>query len=491
MKQTAKESIRQCYDICRYLEQNGIVRQQLAAPLAMLLHKDFQDFLLYLSLSNGDVSPEENAFFSSLLGSPISPAFTENFKKQAAAGRDFSKEIPLALKYCTIADAGRKIPKDQYKNRKARLVSDTFRQIGQEYIASLPSPGQQEIAALTEYCSRLDQFLKEYGLLRPDQKTRILVERKQDSPAPAIKDTDTAKADIAADSSQAASSEDRPRVEDLLAQLNSLTGLAGVKKQVNSLVNLMQVQKLRKEQGLKTAALSKHMVFLGNPGTGKTTVARLLAGIYAGIGAVESGQLVEVDRGGLVCGYVGQTAAKVHDVVEEALGGILFIDEAYTLTNNKGQGDFGQEAVDTLLKDMEDHRDDLVVIVAGYTGPMEAFLASNPGLASRFNHYLNFEDYSAEEEVEILKGQCLAQDYILSPDALEKATAFFEERCRNKPDNFANGRDVRNYLEKAIANQAVRLMTASGDKEHLSREDLSTLTAADFENISLGEGIHS
>lgn len=167
---------------------------------------------------------------------------------------------------------------------------------------------------------------------------------------------------------------------------------------------------------------------------------------------------MEVDRSGLVCGYIGQTATKTAEVIESALGGVLFIDEAYTLTNGKGQGDFGQEAVDTLLKGMEDHRDDLVVIVAGYTELMEEFLDSNPGLRSRFNKFINFEDYTAEEEVEILINNCKKQEYMLSRDALEEARRFFTERVANKPEGYANARDVRNYLEKAISNQATRIV---------------------------------
>ena len=172
---------------------------------------------------------------------------------------------------------------------------------------------------------------------------------------------------------------------------------------------------------------------------------------------ISKGHLVEVDRSGLVCGYIGQTATKTAEVIESALGGVLFIDEAYTLTNGKGQGDFGQEAVDTLLKGMEDNRDDLVVIVAGYTELMEEFLDSNPGLRSRFNKFINFEDYTAEEEVEILINNCKKQEYMLSRDALEEARRFFTDRVANKPEGYANARDVRNYLEKAISNQASRI----------------------------------
>ena len=193
-------------------------------------------------------------------------------------------------------------------------------------------------------------------------------------------------------------------IEDLKAELNELIGLDGIKKEVNNLINMVTVHKLRKEHGLKSVDMSLHMVFSGNPGTGKTTIARMMARIYRSLGILSKGQLVEVDRSGLVAGYVGQTATKTAKVIESALGGVLFIDEAYSLSS-KSENDFGLEAIDTLLKAMEDHREDLVVIVAGYDGLMDTFIHSNPGLESRFNRYLHFDDYSVDDMLAILSMQ--------------------------------------------------------------------------------------
>lgn len=238
-------------------------------------------------------------------------------------------------------------------------------------------------------------------------------------------------------------------------KLNSLIGLSSIKNDVNNMINLVKMQIKRKEQGLKTVPVSLHMVFTGNPGTGKTTIARILADIYREVGVLSKGQLVEVDRSGLVAGYVGQTAIKTQEKINEALGGILFIDEAYTLVKD-GQ-DFGQEAIDTLLKAMEDHRDDFIVIVAGYTDLMQKFINSNPGLKSRFNKYVEFPDYSAEELIKIFYSMCNEYQYTLTSDADKTLREILFEMERNKDANFANARDVRNLFEMVITKQATRL----------------------------------
>ncbi len=261
-------------------------------------------------------------------------------------------------------------------------------------------------------------------------------------------------------------------MKDLLAELDGYIGLQTVKEEVHNLINMASVYQLRRQHDLPTTDMSLHLVFTGNPGTGKTMMARMMARIYRSLDILSRGQLVEVDRSGLVAGYVGQTAIKTQKVIEKAMGGVLFIDEAYAL-NGRSENDFGQEAIDTILKAMEDHRDDLVVIVAGYTDLMDRFIHSNPGLESRFNRFLLFDDYTIDEMVEIFRMQCKKGCYQLTEEAQPLIRDYITEESAD--DSFGNARGVRNLFEHVLVAQNNRLAAM----EKITREDLTVITADD------------
>lgn len=295
--------------------------------------------------------------------------------------------------------------------------------------------------------------------------------------APVIKTEVKAETEPQAESAQ----EPAENMEDLKKELHEYIGLDTVKKEVESLINLVTVQKLRKDNGLPANDLSLHMVFSGNPGTGKTMIARLMARIYRSLGILSKGQLVEVDRGGLVAGYVGQTAIKTSEAIQKAMGGVLFIDEAYALTN-RGGNDYGQEAVDTLLKAMEDHREDLIVIVAGYSELMEEFVESNPGLESRFNRFMHFPDYTVVQMMDIFEMRCEKSGYELASDAKSTLEGLLRLLSLDVK-GFGNARGVRNLFERAVSAQANRLSKLT----ELTREQLMMLSAEDIRVAGGGE----
>lgn len=300
-----------------------------------------------------------------------------------------------------------------------------------------------------------------WGSPAPEQKKKVEAGKTTEAAVP--KEEETAEIQ-----------EPPEKIEDLKAELNELIGLEGIKREVNNLINMVTIHNLRKQNGLKTVDMSLHMVFSGNPGTGKTMIARLMARIYKSLGVLSKGHLVEVDRSGLVAGYIGQTAGKTSGVIEKALGGVLFIDEAYTLSASKGENDFGQEAIDTLLKAMEDKREEFVVIVAGYDGLMDEFIHSNPGLESRFNRYLHFDDYNVDEMMGILDLQLKKGQYTLDEEA-RKAVREYIELSNTGSISFGNARGVRNIFERLLVAQANRLSTAAD----LTKESLMAISKDD------------
>src|ERR1043166_3868730 len=275
--------------------------------------------------------------------------------------------------------------------------------------------------------------------------------------------------------------EDLDEYNSAIQELDGLIGMNTVKHEIETLANVVRVQKMRQAHGLNVPTMSLHLVFTGNPGTGKTTVARLLGRIYKGLGVLASGHVIEVDRRDLVAGYVGQTAIKTMGVISKSLDGVLFIDEAYTLSRQGSENDFGQEAIDTLLKAMEDNRDRLVVVVAGYSELMKEFIESNPGLQSRFNKYIHFPDYSAEELIMIFRKLVAQNQYVLTSEGQEEVRNILERERRESGEKSANARLVRNVFEIALEHQANRVALM----KRPNNDDLQKITVEDLQGIDI------
>ena len=479
MSNKLKSVLETAYKLCDNLEKTDAWDKANTSHAREIFRGELFHFLLNLSFADAKITAKESAFIKEYLNFDYS---VKEMREYAIANRIYGSDFTNKLTYFFKAFVKADNSIGQIKET-SKLIMQIYKMLGQEFIAC-DGEGQSESYSLNLLIDNMQEYIDKTFVETANISFGALAEKDAQvvKPAPAT-DSTTVETKNEETVIEEATKEAEPEktLDELLEELNILIGLNKVKEDVKSLINLVKIRNIRKERGMESPDMSLHMVFSGNPGTGKTTIARLLAQIYKAMGLLSKGHLIEVDRSGLVGGYVGQTALKVQEVVNKALGGVLFIDEAYSLTVNRGTSDDGFEAVDTVLKFMEDNRDDLIVIVAGYPAPMEEFLNSNPGLKSRFNKYLHFEDYTPEELIGILKLNAKKADLVLSEYAEKFAMEFFTKRCENIPENYANGRDVRNFFEKALINQANRLAIL----ESIDDEQLSTLEVDDFNTILL------
>lgn len=475
--------------LCDSFQEKGIYKN-MELTLRECMKLEWLFFLLHLTFARREISGYEMEFVQSVLGiERTAEQMRRMYEERALGGTEYARRVPRALQEFVRMDM---LSRLNGKNSEyAGLVVRFYEELGQAYIACDNNTEQGELDSLSAYIEMLSSYVDKQ--LPPQggrtenvylTKTSHVINRKADGRDEGSGAAGNAAPGTADGADGKAGGLEPPapeRVEEILKELNGLVGLENVKLEIRSLVNFIKIGNMRKERGMKVSMPSLHMVFVGNPGTGKTTVARLLSSIYYHLGVLKSDVLVEVDRSGLVSGYIGQTAMKTSDVIREARNGVLFIDEAYTLSG-KGSSDFGQEAVDTLLKAMEDYRDELAVVVAGYPKPMEEFISSNPGLRSRFNRYIVFEDYTPEELLLIMESMCAGRQYCLTDGAKEQVLRIFRERCaaaqqQEQPD-FANAREVRNLFEQALMRQANRL----AGRERLTDEELLDFVKEDFED---------
>lgn len=465
MNNALKEAIKDLYTIC---DPNGSSANGAVISISAereLLKTEFIDYLSYLSSSDGTISESEVHFINEYFETTFSPDELKTYiEKNSIYSAAFEKKTPKSLERLVAIDNAMFKKKLELRASASASYVDVFDSLGKEFLVCDGDADKQEIEDFSTYMDMLRKYKREHSLF--SDKIRGPIDVSEIHAGENIPKFD-------------AEGNKEKSLQELLDELNDLVGLDSVKKDVNTLIHMQEIKRLRRERGLKEIPVSNHLVFYGNPGTGKTTVARLLAKIYHVMGILSKGQFVETDRSGLVAGYVGQTALKVQEVANKALGGVLFIDEAYSLTRSDSGNDYGTEAVDTLLKFMEDHRDDIIVIVAGYPDLMGEFIDSNPGLRSRFNKFINFEDYNAPELLEIFKVMCRHAGYTPTEETMQYCATVFEKMYQNRTGNFANAREIRNFFETAMMNQADRLFGI----QNPTNEQLSTLELADVEGV--------
>lgn len=399
-----------------------------------------QGVLLNIAVADGKLADEEIDFIMSL---------PDELDEVCSRNRGYKRYLKSVSIESHKENASKYFDENEYP-KFLNMIKEEDDDAVDEVIQSIETI-LNSFAAIDDQVSSCENevITKTLATLRGDRKPK----KKTPVSANEKKDDTIAKATELPDS----------ELDEVLRELDELIGLASVKQDVLASINLLKINNMRKAKGLPELQISRHMVFTGQPGTGKTTVARIMAKIYKALGVVSKGHLVETDRSGMVAGYVGQTALKTAQVIKKAKGGVLFIDEAYSLTSEEGSNDYGKEAIDTLVKGMEDYRDDLVVIVAGYTDEMTNFINMNPGLRSRFNKYINFDNYAGEEMLEIFKGLCDKSQFILSPEAADKALEYFDKQQGDKL--FGNARGVRNYFDRVVTTQATRILTINNPSE--------------------------
>lgn len=542
VKENSRRMFDLCMRRAQSIGRADYVRTDGRMDLAHTFRTDMLHFLIYLAYSDGKVNKEEIKYINLLFGTQFDEKmlrdYADRWGLRSESIRDHAPRSLNSFVRSNIGGETGEISDDYYD--LVQLYVTTFNYIGNDLIACNEEVTNSEVQALSSYIELITQEIErvrgdmeeykptiefkpgskvkqeetpDYSYWSDTFETRrtkistpehpadetLTVREDRDNRANTDVSVNARIVDMAESGQPFRMRTDQPAtqtlpdqkerkkefnteidIQMLLKQLNDLTGMQSVKTEINNMINLLKICKIRQENGLQTPPVTNHMVFLGNPGTGKTTVARILAKIYHGLGVLSKGHLVEVDRSGLVAGYMGQTSEKVTEVIEKAKGGILFIDEAYALANGQ-QGDFGQEAIDILNKAMEDNRDDLIVIAAGYHDEMQDFLDANPGLRSRFNRTIEFPNYDAAELLEIMTNRAKSLDYTLTDDAVQYVQDTFTKILACPPENFGNARSVRNYLDRVIHNQANRLIAENNFKE----EDLTKLTLADVQSETL------